>query len=84
MPQITIIRYSIFSTRFHNAQLCIVNINMTGLDTSILLKNCSELGTGATSETGKYLFRADNVCWRCAQYLVIASCGYLVARCLDA
>ena len=24
---------------------------------------------------GKYLFRADNVWWRCAQYFVIASCG---------
>ena len=36
---------------------------------------CSELGKGATSEAGKYLFRADNVWWRCAQYFVIASCG---------
>ena len=24
---------------------------------------------------GKYLFRAANVCWRCAQYFVFASCG---------
>ena len=23
----------------------------------------------------EYLFRADNVCWRCAQYFVIVSCG---------
>ena len=30
---------------------------------------------GATSETGKYLFRAASVWWRCAQYFVIASCG---------
>ena len=37
--------------------------------------NCSELGKGATSETGKYIFRAANVWWRCAQYFVIASCG---------
>ena len=29
------------------------------------------------SETRKYLFRAANVCWRCAQYFVIASCGYM-------
>ena len=29
----------------------------------------------ATSEAGKYLFRAANVWWRCAQYFVIASCG---------
>ena len=27
------------------------------------------------SEAGKYLFRAANVWWRCAQYFVIASCG---------
>ena len=26
-------------------------------------------------EEGKYLFRAANVWWRCAQYFVIASCG---------
>ena len=36
---------------------------------------CSELCKGATSEAGKYLFRAANVWWRCAQYFVIASCG---------
>ena len=36
---------------------------------------CYVLGKGATSETGKYLFRAANVWWRCAQYFVIASCG---------
>ena len=36
---------------------------------------CSELGKGATSEAGKYLFRADNVWWRCAQYFIIDSCG---------
>ena len=36
---------------------------------------CSELGKGATSEAGKYLFRAASVWWRCAQYFVIASCG---------
>ena len=28
---------------------------------------CSELGKGATSEARKYLFRVDNVWWRCAQ-----------------
>ena len=30
------------------------------------------LGKG---EAGKYLFRAANVWWRCAQYFVIDSCG---------
>ena len=33
------------------------------------------MSEGATSEAGKYLFRAANVWWRCAQYFVIASCG---------
>ena len=32
---------------------------------------------GATSEAGKYLFRAAIEWWRCAQYFVIASCGYM-------
>ena len=32
-------------------------------------------GKGATSEAGKYLFRAASVWWWCAQYFVIASCG---------
>ena len=36
---------------------------------------CSQLGKDATSEAGKYLFRADNVWWSCAQYFVIASFG---------
>ena len=31
----------------------------------------SELGKGATCEAGKYLFRASNVWWRCAQYFVM-------------
>ena len=35
----------------------------------------SELGMGAMSEAQKFLFRADNVWWRCVQYFVIASCG---------
>ena len=30
---------------------------------------------GATMEAGKYLFRAANVWWRCAQYFVIAYYG---------
>ena len=38
---------------------------------------CSELGKGATSEAGKRLFSADNVWWRCVQYFVIASCGWM-------
>ena len=36
---------------------------------------CSELGKGATSEAGKYRFRAASVWWRCAQYFVIGPCG---------
>ena len=35
----------------------------------------SELGKSATSEAGKYLFRAANVWLQCAQYFDIASCG---------
>ena len=35
------------------------------------------MGKGATSEAGKYLFRAANVWWRCIFLLP------LVARCLD-
>ena len=35
----------------------------------------SELGKGATSEAGMYLFRAANVWWRCVQYFLNASCG---------
>ena len=35
---------------------------------------CSELGNGATSEAGKYLFRAANVWWRYTLYFVIVSC----------
>ena len=34
-----------------------------------------DLRKGTTSEAEKYLFRAVNVWWRCAQYFVIASCG---------
>ena len=33
------------------------------------------LSKGATSEAGKYLFRAANVWWMCAQYFDIASGG---------
>ena len=42
----------------------------------------SELGKGATSVAGKYLylFRAGNVWWRCTQHFVIASCGLDVQR----
>ena len=38
---------------------------------------CSELGKGATSNVGKYLFRAANVWWKRAQYFVLG------ARCLE-
>ena len=37
----------------------------------------SGLGKGATNEAGKYLFRAGNVWWRCAQYYVITPCGFI-------
>ena len=32
-------------------------------------------GQSATSEAGRFLFRAANVWWRCAHYFVIASFG---------
>ena len=35
----------------------------------------SGVGKGATSEAGKYLFRAADVWWRCVHYSVLASCG---------
>ena len=35
----------------------------------------TELGKCATNEAGKYLCRAANVWWRCAQYFVIVSSG---------
>ena len=36
---------------------------------------CSELGKGALSVAGKYLFRADNVWWMCAPLFVIVWYG---------
>ena len=36
---------------------------------------CSDMGKSAMSGAGKYLFRAANVWWWCAQYFAIASCG---------
>ena len=33
------------------------------------------IGYGCDESGGKYLFRAANVWWKCAQYFVIASCG---------
>ena len=36
---------------------------------------CSELGKGVPTEAGKYIFRAANVWWRCADYFIIASCS---------
>ena len=36
---------------------------------------CSGMGKDATGEARNYLFRAANVWWRCAEYLVTASCG---------
>ena len=40
---------------------------------------CSELSKGATSEAGKYIYRATNVWWRWVQYLLLL----LVARYLQ-
>ena len=36
------------------------------------------------SEAGKFLFIAANVWWMCAQYFVIAYCGYMLRanRCM--
>ena len=47
--------------------------------------NCSELGKGATSEMGKYLFRAASVWWRCAHYFLfplVARCPKTIAVCI--
>ena len=40
---------------------------------------CAGVGKGATSDAWKYLFRAVNVWWRCAHYLLLP----LVPICLD-
>ena len=58
--------------RGHSGDGCVLASTLCKYD---LRKVCSELGKGATSEAGKYLFRAASVWWRCAQYFVIASCG---------
>ena len=44
---------------------------------------CSELGKGATGDTGNSLFRAPNVWWRCVQSFVIASYGYSCLETID-
>ena len=60
--------------RGHNGDGCILASTLCKYD---LRKGdvCSELDKSATNEPGRYLFRASNVWWRCAQYFVIASCG---------
>ena len=40
----------------------------------VILFVYSELDMATTSEAVKYLFIYANVWWRCAQYVVIASC----------
>ena len=60
-------------TNGHNGDGCDLASTLCKYD----LRNtvCSELGKWATSEAGKYLFRAVNVWGRYAQYFVLASCG---------
>ena len=60
--------------------MCVYDCYRGGLVASTLCKYTLRkgmflLGKGVASEAGKYLFRASNVWWRCAQYFVIASCG---------
>ena len=45
-----------------------------GLASTLCKYDFFELGKGATSEAGKYFFRAANVWWRGALYFVIVSC----------
>ena len=53
--------------RGHSGDGCHLASNLCKYDLrkGALLNICSELGKG---ETGKYLFRAASVWWRCAQY----------------
>ena len=38
----------------------------------------TEWSKGTTSEAGKYVFRAANLWWRCAQYFDIVSCSAML------
>ena len=61
--------------RGHSGDGCVLASTLSKYDLRKGKFVCSELGKDATSEAGKSLFRAANVWWRCAQYIVIASCG---------
>ena len=61
--------------RWHSGDGCVLASTLCKYDLRKGDLFVSELGKGATSEAGKYLFRAASVWWRCAQYFVIASCG---------
>ena len=61
--------------RGHSGDGCVLALTLCKYDFEEGRFVCSELGKGATSEAGKYLFRTASVWWRCAQYFVIASCG---------
>ena len=60
--------------RGHSGDGCVLASTLCKYDLRKGRFVCSELGKGATSGAGKYLFRAASVWWRCAQYFVIASC----------
>ena len=59
------------SQRGHSSDGCVLALTLCKYD---LRKEDLFVLSRATSEAGKYLFRADSVWW-CAQYFVIASCG---------
>ena len=60
----------------------VINVSWRRLCVSMIRKrvcNCSALGRDATSEAGKYLFRAANVWWSVHIIVLLP----LVARCLE-
>ena len=61
--------------RGHSGDGCVLATTLCKYDLRKGYLFVSELGKGATSESGKSLFRDANVWWRCAQYFVIAACG---------
>ena len=64
-----------YATPPDNREIIMQQLTQGKHSQELYLDICSELGKDATSEAGKYLFGADNVWWRCAQYFDIASCG---------
>ena len=57
--------------RGHSGVGCVLASTLCNYD--LRKGDFSELGKGATSDAGKYFFRAANVWWRWALYFVIAS-----------